>query len=313
MPCVNHLTRCALILIILLELLLPAQAQGQDSQPTSAPCCASDNADSITIEKKEKELCANRFATALGATYMHNRSYWGTQDDGFFVSGRVDLGIYFFRPRVSLGYGKAHWRWIGIETNPIISGEGIGIYSGLRAALPFVDIRIGGRYRWTFQRSYLRPQYRFTREDIEDTSEERSTYLSWEAELTGGLPLWIGSLQTELGITAITGVPDEFFVYEETLRVVAKAPWVWRALFGYGIAFLKQSALRVALVAQLVGIPGRDEILIRAGLTARFRLSYNLELRGTFLPAVRSRDDLGLAGGDTYQIGLRYLWAYGPF
>jgi hypothetical protein len=191
-----------------------------------------------------------------------------------------------------------------------VSKEGVGVYAGLRAALPYIDLRVGGRYRYTFWRSFLDPMEHYTREDIEMLDNPHSQYLSWEAELTGTIPVGFGAVLLELAGTAVTGVEEGLFVYEETVRAVVDPPWVWRGLLGYSISLLPENALRLGVAGQVVGVPGRDVYIYRAGVIARMKLAYNLELRGTFLPAVYSPDSLGLASGDSFQLGVRYLWAY---
>lgn len=257
---------------------------------------------------------------ALGGMAQEQRSrylfcsrYWGTLPSGAFVSGRFDVGLYFFRPRVSFGYGKPHWQWVGIDLNPLISSEGVGLYGGLRFALPYVDLRVGARYRYAFRRSFLDPDVgEYTREDIERLSGPRSRYVSVEAELTGSLPLGPGNIFSETALTAVLGVDEGYYVYEETIRTVLDPPWVWRAMLGYMLRLLPQGALRIGPVVQLVGSPGRGTITTRAGLMVRFRLAYNLSLRGTFVPTFAGPDELGAASSDTYQVGLRYIWATSP-
>lgn len=244
------------------------------------------------------------------------RKSWSTQPVGRFLSGRIDFGLFFLRPRISLGYGRAHDLWAGIETNPIITNEGIAIYAGLRLALAYVDVRVGGRYQYAFRRSFLGPKADFERDDIELREGPRSSYLTWEIEVTSSIPIGrsgrfgAGDVFVELGGAAVTGVNEGWWVYEETLRAVIEPPWVWRAMIGYLLRPLDSGALRIGPVVQTVGIPGRDLIVWRAGVLARMRLAYNLELRGNFVPVASSRDHLGFAGADAFQLGIRYLWAY---
>lgn len=244
------------------------------------------------------------------------RKSWAMQPVGRFLSGRIDLGLFFLRPRISLGYGRAHDLWAGIETNPIITNEGIAIYAGLRLALAYFDVRLGGRYQYAFRRSFLGPQADYERDDIELREGPRSSYLTWEIEATSSIPIGrsgrfgAGNLFAEVGLAAVTGVKDGWWVYEETIRAVIKPPWVWRAMIGYLLRPLDSGALRVGPVVQAVGIPGRDIVVWRAGVLARMRLAYNLELRGNFVPVASSRDHLGFAGADAFQLGIRYLWAY---
>src|SRR5262245_34225324 len=59
-------------------------------------------------------------------------SYWARGEPRPFISGAVDLGFLFLRPRFHFGYGRPHFTWIGLEANPLVSSEGIGVYGGLR-------------------------------------------------------------------------------------------------------------------------------------------------------------------------------------
>ena len=70
-------------------------------------------------------------------------------------------------------------------------------------------------------------------EDIELRVGPKSKFLTWEAELTTGFPLGPGAFLMELAGSYVTGVPDPYNVYEETIRVVVDPPWVWRTRFGY--------------------------------------------------------------------------------
>jgi hypothetical protein len=237
---------------------------------------------------------------------------WSQQPARWFVSSEIDTGFLYVRPRVSAGYGRPHALWIGIDTNPIFSGEGVAGYAGLRFDLPFVNLRLGGRYWYTFRRSFLVPESSYSVEDIELRFGPRSRFLTWEGELTTTVPLGIGSLLFEGALSFVTGVPDGFYVYEETLRVVVDPPWVWRTRFGYTVAIDPDRTIVLGPVIELVGIPRRYEVVYRAGALARVFLSPSLEARGTFVPAVITPDPLGARGGDAFLLGIRYRWATGP-
>lgn len=242
---------------------------------------------------------------------------WSRQPARWFGALEFDTGFLYVRPRFALGYGRPHARWLGLEMNPIFSEEGVAGYAGLRAVLPYVSLRAGGRYWLTFYRSFLEPRNSYTVEQIELRSGPRSRFFTWEAELALSVPLGPGNVLGELAGAYVTGVDEGFYVYEETLRVVAEPPWIWRARAGYLLPMARASAdreatLQVGPVLEVVGVPRRGTLVLRAGGLVRVTLSGDLEARGTFVPAVRTRDPLGARGGDAFLLGIRYRWASGP-
>jgi hypothetical protein len=237
---------------------------------------------------------------------------WSLQPARWFVSAEIDTGFLYVRPRFSTGYGRPHDLWVGLDANPVFSSEGIAGYLGLRFDLPFVNLRVGGRYWYTFRRSFLMPEESYSVEDIELREAARSRFLTWEAELTTNVPLGRGVLIAESSFSLVTGVPDPYYVYEETLRVVVDPPYVWRARVGYTFAVDPERTVVIGPVLEFVGIPKRDVVVYRAGALARIFLSPSLEARGTFVPAVYTPDPLGARGGDAFLLSIRYRWATGP-
>jgi hypothetical protein len=236
---------------------------------------------------------------------------WAEQPTRWFSALEFDAGFLYLRPRFELGYGQPHASWWGLDLNPIFSDEGVGSYMGLRVAQHYWHLRAGGRYWFTFHRSFLQPRESYSVEDIEREAGPASRFLTWEAELGLNLPLAGGTLLTEVAGSYVTGVADGYYVYEETLRVVADPPWVWRSRVGY-LWGLAAGALQLGPVLELLGLPGRDALVLRAGGLVRIRLAADLEARGTFLPAVATPDALGAKGGDAFLVGIRYRWASGP-
>ncbi len=229
----------------------------------------------------------------------------------WFLSTSIDIGFLYFRPRVSVGYGLPFSTWLGLDANPIVSAEGAGGWLGVRAALPNINLRFGGRYFHSFRRSRLVPQESYTITDIERRSQPDSSYLSLEAELTGNFPAGPGVVIVELAATSVLGVATGFHVFEETIRVVVDPPYIWRARVGYSLPFGQGGLFRVGGVVEVVGIPNRDVHILRGGLTVRVPLFRNLEARGIFIPVWASPDNLGLSGGDSFLVGIRYRWATG--
>lgn len=240
-----------------------------------------------------------------------NISYWDRGEDRWFVASKIDVGFLYGRPRFSFGYGKPHNRWIGIDLNPILKGSGLGAWAGIRAALPWIDLRVGGRYFFSFWQAYLEPRESYDSLEIEAQSGNSAQYLSWEAELTFGQRIGIGELVSESALTYVTGVDEGWNVYEGTVKVVVAPPWIWRQRLGYLFQFGPRESIKMGPVVELVGIPERDALVFRAGMVARMRLYDELSVRGTFIPALASPDALGARAGDSFQIGIRWTWATG--
>jgi len=236
---------------------------------------------------------------------------WSQQPVRWFGAFEIDAGFFYARPRFELGYGRPHSSWLGVEVNPIVTDKGIAAYAGLRIAQPYWHLRVGGRYWRPFYRTFLLPRESYTGEDIDLQEGPPSRFLTWESELGVNLPLGPGGFLLEAAGSYVTGVTPGYYVYEETLRVVANPPWIWRARAGYLWA-LADDALQFGPVVELVGVPRRDMVVLRVGGLVRIRLSGDLEARGTFVPAVVTPDTLGADGADTFLLGIRYRWATGP-
>jgi hypothetical protein len=237
---------------------------------------------------------------------------WSEGETRSFVSATVDVGYLYFRPRMSIGYGKPHAMWVGIEGNPIFSGAALGIYGGVRAALPWVDIRAGVRAAYSFEKGFLDPHESFNRLALATRVSGHATYATWETELTTGLPIGPGELQALTSFSVVEGVDEGKLVYEETLRVIVKPPFVWRVRGGYSLLFPVRGARgSVGGVVDVFHLPGRGAQQVRAGLVFRVAISAELEVRGSFVPMVFGRDRIGLLGGDFTELGLRWRWATG--
>src|SRR5947207_12964727 len=91
-------------------------------------------------------------------------SYWDQGDARPFSSGRVEAGLYL-KPQMAFGYGKPFW------ANATVEGYGISTtsfgagYGGIRGTLPFLDLRMGARYTYSYYRSFLAPKQQFVAED----------------------------------------------------------------------------------------------------------------------------------------------------
>lgn len=238
------------------------------------------------------------------------RRSWSEGETRFFLSTTLDVGWTYLRPRASLGYGKPFGTWFGIDANPIISGNGLGAYGGLRLALPRFDLRVGPRYVGAFNRNYLKPQRSYNRLDLDSTIGDPSRVLTFEAEAEASVPAGPGDIIGLGSVSYVTGVPKGELVFEETLRVIVDPPLVWRGRLGYVVRFGSFRQHSAGLVAEVLDVPNRDDsVTVRAGPVIRIVLSRRVEVRGSFVPTIISPDNIGLVGGDFTELGFRYRWA----
>lgn len=226
-----------------------------------------------------------------------------------FLATTTDVGFLYVRPRLSLGYGKPHRTWFGVDANPSIAGPGTGVYGGLRLALPHFDIRVGARYFYAFQHSYLQKRPSYKRLELESTALGPASTTTLETEANADVPAGPGDIFLLGSLSYVTGIPANQNVFEETLRVLVDPPWVVRARVGYGVRFGDHDQVSVAVVGDFVSVPERKTLVVRVGPVIRFALSRSFEVRGSFVPRIFSPDDLGLLDSDFTELGLRWRWA----
>jgi hypothetical protein len=235
---------------------------------------------------------------------------WSELPPRLFIATTVDIGWIYLRPRLSGGWGRPHTAWVGFDVNPTFSANALGFYGGLRLALPRLNWRVGARYNYSLGRAYLDDAESFDRTDFDLTTNDRSRYLTLETEVEWSLPVGGGDLVGLASLSYVSGVPEDKFVFEETLRVMVDPNWVWRVRGGYTRRFGTRDQHSAGVVVDVLAVPGRDDSLtVRAGPIVRIVLSRRVEVRGSFVATVASPDSLGLAGSDFTEIGLRYRWA----
>lgn len=237
--------------------------------------------------------------------------YWALGRPRLFGAMMLEAGYAYARPNFAFGYGQPYWRWIGLETYPVVAASGVGYYGGIGAALPGVTFRAGARYYYPFDQSLLPPQDSYDRFDIEEDRGSRGDYLALETELTGTVPLFFGSLFAVATLYRIQLVPDGFLIYEESLRTVMEPPYIWRGRLGYLLSFGHNGAVRIGPVGEVIGMPERGDHVVRAGVLGSVLINAHLEAQASFIPVIVSPDSLGVAGGDFGQLGVRFRWATG--
>jgi hypothetical protein len=226
----------------------------------------------------------------------------------------MEVGFFYLRTQMALGYGRPHWEWIGIEEQTRVSGSGGSQYVGLRAALPFLEARGGARYMFPADQAFLPIQDEYSRTEVLGPETPNSRYIALEGEILGSVSLLGGSVFGAANIYYLTGIPEGYNVFEESLHVVADPPWLWRVRLGHLLAFGKQGALRVGMAAEVIGIPDRDAFVVRFGPQFAVSLTHHLDALASIMATAHSPDRLRLLGAEIGQLGFRYKWATGdPF
>jgi hypothetical protein len=235
---------------------------------------------------------------------------WATAPARSFVSSTIDVGFVYLRPRVALGWGKPFTSWVGIEANPIVTSAELAVYGGFRLELPFFNLRVGPRLFRAFDHTYLNDQPSFTRLELETSNGSAAVATTYEAEVDLSIPAGPGDIVGRGSVSYVTGVPSGQDVFEETLHVIVRPPWVWRGRLGYAFRFGAYRQHSIGLIAEVLEVPMRtDPTTVRAGPLVRFVLSRRVELRGSFVIPVVSPDSIGIVGGDFAELGVRYRWA----
>lgn len=235
--------------------------------------------------------------------------YWELGRTRPFIATSIEAGFPYVRPRLYAGYGRPFWSWIGVETYPAVSFGGLGSYFGASVGVPGFTLRGGARYFFPFSRTALPASEHFDSLDLDLDRGPRGDYLAYEAEATATAPLFSGSVFGVLTGYRLSLVPSGYYVFEENLHAIVKPPYVWRARLGYLLALSRNGSIRVGAAADLIGLPGRDEFIVRAGVLGSILISAQVEAQVSLVPVLVSPDSLGIAGGDFGQLGIRYTWA----
>jgi hypothetical protein len=242
------------------------------------------------------------------------RGLWARGEPRAFAATTIDVGYLYIKPRLVLGYGKPYWRWVGIDINPIATNDYLGMYGGLRFAIPHADLRFGSRYVSAFRHNFLDQRTSYDAIDLNQFSGDKARYYTLEAELSSAIPVGPGSVLSVFTYSANRGIPEGRFIYEEHMRVIT-GPWMWRARLGYGVRLGAEGNAMVGAVGEVLGLPQRglpgSAYVWRAGMIGTFSISEHLEALLSIVIPVVGPDTIGIAGGDLAEFGLRYRWATG--
>jgi hypothetical protein len=250
-------------------------------------------------------------ALAQGPEPVITPGHWTREPGRPFLSIRADLGYLYFKPRVSFGYGKPFYTWVGMDVVPSVTPESGGGYAGPRLQLDWFELRAGARFVHAFGGQYLAAEPSFTIVNLDEYGGSTENYLDLEVEAAAAIPAGPGSILAAFMAESIQLVPKGFDVYEETLHVVAAPPQLYRARLGYTFILGREHTARLGPLVEDIELPDRQARVVRVGLTGAFDIDDHLAVVATVLVPVYSPDSLGLAGADYTELGVLYRWATG--
>lgn len=233
---------------------------------------------------------------------------WSTGRDRWFVSGRIDAGFLFLRPRISAGYGRPHYDWLGLDFVPTIAFSAAGGYAGARMEGRFTQIRTGLLYQYSFNRSFLPAEESYDLFDLDVLDGPRASYFLWDSEIDIYLPVEPVRVRYQMQPVVAEGIPDDHYLYFDNLRVISGRGLTLRQRFGVEF-FWPGTSIGVTPEVEVVWLDARNAFVVRAGGTIRWLLSDEFEVRTSFLPTLASPDQLGRANSDVLEFALRWRWA----
>lgn len=254
---------------------------------------------------------AGLLALALASTPARAQDRWNEGGARAFVSSDSEVGWLYARPNLAAGFGRPHHAWAGLELSPGVNDSAVNVYAGARGRIPHLDLQLGARVVYPFTHTLRPVQDRYNRLDLESEDGPKANYRTWEAQLAGDVPLPGGrAFALFTGYYVVVAPENEGLrLYEETLKVIVEPPWVWRARLGYLLEFGRDDAVKLGPAAEVLGLVGRDRVVVRAGGIASVDVSSFVAVQATFIPVIASPDTLGVAGADFGRLGLRLRWA----
>ena len=214
------------------------------------------------------------------------------------------------RTELNLGIGKPHHEWAGVELTSNLSLRGLSEFLGIRAVMPWANVRFGSRFVSLFSQRLIPEKEVVTRTDLDADDGLKSHYLTVDGEVNFNIPLPVGTLGLGGGAYGLFFLPKGYFVLEENLRTVVAAPFVARGRASYLFGVGTPDTLQIGGVAVIVN-PARELVNVRVGPAVAVSLTHHFEAVGVAVFSVFNPDEIGLAGADLGQIGLRYRWATG--
>ena len=235
-------------------------------------------------------------------------SPWQSTRNTPFVSTTTDVGIIYARPRLMLGYGSPHWKFVALDAHWIVTNSFTAPYVGWRASLPFLDAMFGARTVVPWDRRILEPRESHGSDLSIHGGDERSTYDAVDFELAVYVPLLHGIAHLQ-GHPVIVDAPRDAHLFEEVLRAVMRPPYALGMRAGYFYGVGETQDFKTGWVAEYVVLPGRPDNVIRMGPMAYLQLDKHWEALAAFSAVVKSPDSLGIWHGTYAFLGMTHRWA----
>jgi hypothetical protein len=237
--------------------------------------------------------------------------YWSVGDPRWFLATKSDLGFFYVRPHLAFGYGLPHWFWAGVDLSAMSTIEFAGVYGGVRASSPLVDLAFGVRESFAYLRPFLAPRASYDYDDVAGAPGNKARYWAWEAEAVGVVPLPYSAILIDYVAIKALDAPADQYLYDESYRAIVANPFFQVLRFAAVGRFLHEGSLKVGVLTEYLFSTGREQSVVRVGPVTALQLTDHLEALATFTVAALSPDSLGLALGSYGLAGFRYRWATG--
>lgn len=240
-----------------------------------------------------------------------DQPYWGASKPRWFAAVVFETAGISGRTELDVGYGKPHHLWGGLEVSTALALSGLQGYAGLRFTIPWMTLRFGPRFWTALGQKLVEPADVITRPMLDAFEGFRTRYLALDGDASFQIPLPIGAIGVLVSASGIFGVEDGYYVFENSLRVVMEPPFVGRARMTYLAGIGNPATFRLGGLVEGIYNPGREMVNIRVGPAVAVSLTHHLEAVAAAAISIFNPDEIGVAGADLGQIGLRYRWATG--
>ena len=131
-----------------------------------------------------------------------------------------------------------------------------------------LDLAFGVRDTGSFGKSSLTPAASFHRDDVLGGEGPKARYWAWEAELVAIAPLPHSALVVDFVGVRTLDVPVGSYVYDESYRAVVAKPLFGVLRVAAVARLLREDALKVGVLSEVVFSTGRERKWCASGLRA---------------------------------------------
>jgi len=239
----------------------------------------------------------------------HKYSEWQSNEHTLFAASASDVGVIYLRPHLTVGWGAPFWQFVGFDGYLLTTNSFAAAYAGWRASLPFLDVQLGSRWNYPYDRRFLPPQDSYTADELgmRDGSQ-RSVSRVTELEVTPLAPIFGGVAFLEFHPIWFS-TPHDQLMMEEVIRAIVAPPFAMRTRAGYVYKFGDKDRIKLGGMLEYLVLPGRPSNITRIGPLLLVSLAPRLEGLFTTTFVLSSPDSLGPYEGTYGFLGLRVRWA----